>query len=75
LEQRNYRKLDSEQHFIRKKIDESIREIHQLENNIGFISNVTEDNPLVKNVRNQIDLYKEKLEIWKSKSNYLKQLE
>jgi hypothetical protein len=75
LDQKDYRKLDSEQLFIRKKIDEAIREIQQLENNIGFISNVTEDNPLVKNVRNQIDGYKEKLEIWKTKLNYLKQLE
>ncbi len=75
LDQKNYRKLDSEQHFIRKKIDETFREIQQLENNIGFISNVTEDNPLVKNVRKQIDVYKEKLEIWKAKLDYLKQLE
>jgi len=75
LEQKNYRKLDSEQLFIRKKIDETIREIQQLENNIGFISNVSEDNPLVKNVRNQINVYKEKLDIWKEKLNYLKELE
>ncbi len=75
LDQKDYRKLDSEQLFIRKKIDETVREIQQLENNIGFISNVSEDNPLVKNVRNQIDGYKEKLEIWKTKLNYLKQLE
>jgi len=75
LEQKNYRKLDSEQLFIRKKIDETIREIQQLENNIGFISNVSEDNPLVKNVRNQVNVYKEKLDIWKEKLNYLKELE
>ncbi|UMB60465.1 DUF349 domain-containing protein [Lutibacter sp. A80] len=75
IEQKNYRKLDSEQLFIRKKIDETIREIQQLENNIGFISNVTEDNPLVKNVRKQIDVYKEKLDVWKVKLNYLKTIE
>jgi len=75
LEQNNYRKLDSEQLFIRKKIDETIREVQQLENNLGFISNVTEDNPLVKNVRKDIDNYKSNLEIWKSKLNYLKNLE
>ncbi len=75
LEQKNYRKLDSEQLFIRKKIDETVREIQQLENNIGFISNVTEDNPLVKNVRKQIEVYKEKLDIWKVKLNYLRELE
>ncbi|UMB55303.1 DUF349 domain-containing protein [Lutibacter sp. A64] len=75
LEQKNYRKLDSEQLFVRKKIDETVREIQQLENNIGFISNVTEDNPLVKNVRKQIDVYKEKLDVWKVKLNYLRELE
>ena len=75
LEQKNYRKLDSEQLFIRKKIDETVREIQQLENNIGFISNVSEDNPLVQNVRKQIDVYKEKLDSWKVKLNYLKELE
>ncbi|MDX1829903.1 MAG: DUF349 domain-containing protein [Lutibacter sp.] len=75
LEQNNYRKLDSEQLFIRKKIDETVREIQQLENNLGFISNVTEDNPLVKNVRKDINNYKSNLEIWNSKLDYLKKLE
>ena len=75
IEQKNYRKLDSEQLFVRRKIDETSKEILQLENNVGFISNVSEDNPLVQNVRNQINVYKEKLEIWKSKLDYLRQLD
>lgn len=75
LEQKNYRKLDSEQLFVRKKIDETIKEIQQLENNLGFISNVTEDNPLVKNVRSNIEEHKERMEIWKAKLDYLRQLE
>ncbi|MFD0761025.1 DUF349 domain-containing protein [Lutibacter aestuarii] len=75
LEQKDYRKLDSEQLFVRKKIDEIVREIQQLENNIGFISNVTEDNPLVKNVRDNINVFKEKLEIWKAKLEYLKRID
>ena len=75
IEQKNFKKLDSEQIFVRKKIDETLREIHQLENNIGFISNVTEENPLVMNVRDHIDEYKEKLEIWKAKLEFLRQLE
>lgn len=75
LEQKNYRKLDSEQLFVRRKMDETFKEIQQLENNIGFISNVSEDNPLVQNVRNQINVYKEKLDIWKSKLDYLRQLD
>lgn len=75
LEQKNYRKLDSEQLFVRKKIDESVREIQQLENNIGFLSNVSEDNPLVKNVRNQINGHKEKAAIWKAKLAYMRKLD
>jgi hypothetical protein len=75
LEEKNYRKLDGEQLFVRKRIDESIREIQQLENNLGFISNVTEDNPLVKNVRDNINNHKTNLNSWKAKLEYLKQLE
>ena len=75
IEQKNYRKLDSEQLFVRRKIDETSKEIQQLDNNIGFISNVSEDNPLVQNVRNQINVYKEKLDVWKAKLEYLKHLD
>jgi hypothetical protein len=75
LEQKNYRKLDSEQLFIRKKIDETIKEIQQLDNNVGFISNVNEDNPFVKKVREQIAVYQEKLDVWKAKLDYLKNIE
>ena len=74
LEEKNYRKLDSEQLFVRKKVDETVREIQQLENNIGFISNVSSDNPLVKNVMDQINVLKEKLELWKFKLDYLRSL-
>lgn len=75
VEQKNYKKLDSEQMFVRKKIDESTREIQQLENNISFISNVSDDNPLVQNVRNQINDFKEKLSLWQAKLEYLRSLE
>ena len=75
IEQKNYRKLDSEQLFVRRKMEETFKEIQQLENNIGFISNVSDDNPLVINVRNQINVYKEKLDVWKSKLDFLRQLD
>lgn len=75
LEQENYRKLDSEQLFIRKKIDEIEREKQQLDNNLSFISNVTEDNPLVKNVRDNIKKLDAQLTIWKTKLQYLKNLD
>ncbi len=75
LNQNNYRKLDSEQLYIRKKIDETVREINQLENNIGFISNVSEDSPLVKNIRDQINEYNDKLNLWKSKLQYMRNMD
>ncbi len=75
LEQKNYRKLNGEQLFVRKKIDETVREIQQLENNVGFISNASADNPLLKNVMDNIKVYKEKLLIWKAKLEFLKSLD
>ena len=75
VESNNRRKLDSEQLFVRKKIDELTREIKQLENNISFISNASEDNPLVKNVYQNIEDYKQELELWKRKLDYLSRLE
>ena len=69
------RKLDSEQLFVRKRIDEIGKEIQQLENNLGFFSNAKVDNPLVKNVHKQIDEFKSELAIWKTKLDYLKKIE
>ncbi len=75
LANNDVRKLDSEQMFIRKKIDESVREIQQLENNLSFISNASDDNPLVKNVRKNINQFKEGLELWEQKLHYLRTLD
>ncbi|MFK8060900.1 MAG: DUF349 domain-containing protein, partial [Polaribacter sp.] len=69
------RKLDGEQLFVRKKMDEVVKEIQQLENNLGFFSNAKDDNPLVLNVKNRVEAFKEDLSIWKEKLNYLKKLE
>ena len=73
--QEDFRKLDNEQFFIRKKITETVREMQQLENNLSFISNATEDNPLVQNVRKGIQEFKEQLDIWQLKLDYLKKLD
>ena len=75
MAQKNYRKIDDEQLFIRKKIDEINKEIQQLENNIGFFSSTSDSNPLLKNVRDNIDGFNEDLVIWKEKLNYLSKLE
>jgi hypothetical protein len=69
------RKLDYEQMFVRKKIDEVVREIQQLENNLGFFSNAKSDNPLVLNVRNRVNEFKEDLLLWKQKLSYIKNLD
>ncbi|WP_369048904.1 DUF349 domain-containing protein [Tenacibaculum sp. UWU-22] len=71
----DYRKLDNEQQFIRKKIDEAVREIQQLENNLSFISNASKENPLVKNVHADINRFKESLDLWQLKLDYLKKLD
>jgi len=75
LANNDHRKLDSEVLFVRKKIDESVREIQQLENNLSFFSNASDDNPLVKNVRKNINDFKLGLDIWRNKLAYLRSLE
>ncbi len=75
LSHKNFRKLDSEQLFVRKKIDELTREIQQLETNISFISNATDDNPILKNVHQNIDNYNSQLDIWKTKLDYLSKID
>ncbi|MEE9408016.1 MAG: DUF349 domain-containing protein [Polaribacter sp.] len=69
------RKLDYEQMFVRKKIDEVVKEMQQLENNLGFFSNAKADNPLVVNVRNRVEEFKVDLTIWKEKLSYIKKLD
>tara|TARA_B100000809_G_scaffold265115_1_gene322952 strand:+ start:6604 stop:8502 length:1899 start_codon:yes stop_codon:yes gene_type:complete len=71
----DFRKLDYEQMFVRKKIDEVVREMQQLENNLGFFSNAKADNPLVLNVRNRVNEFKEDLLLWKLKLSYIKKLD
>ena len=71
----DFRSLDSEQMFVRKKIDEVVKEMQQLENNLGFFSNAKPDNPLVLNVINRVNVFKEDLIIWKQKLNYIKKLD
>ena len=70
----NPRHLENEKSFIRKKIDEAKAEINQLENNLQFFTNVDEDNPLVKEVLNNIENHKESLQVWKTKLRKLKEL-
>ncbi len=68
------RNLDNERSFIRKKIDEVKGQINQLENNLQFFTNVNDDNPLVKEVHNNIKAHKESLKLWKIKLKKIKEL-
>jgi hypothetical protein len=68
------RKLQNEHFFISKKIDETKDEIRQLENNLGFFHHVDENNPLVKEVHNNIARHKEQLEVWKAKLSKIKEV-
>lgn len=67
-------KLQNEHFFISKKIDETRDEIRQLENNLGFFRHVDENNPLVKEVHNNIARHKDQLEVWKAKLSKIKEL-
>lgn len=67
VSQEDDRKLQNEQFFISKKIEESKNEIRQLENNLGFFKHVDEKNPMVKDVHANIARHKEQLDVWKSK--------
>ncbi len=66
------RKLKNEHFFISKKINETKDEIRQLENNLSFFKHVEDDNPLVKEVHNNIAKHKEQLEVWKAKLTKIK---
>ena len=66
--------LDNELNFIRKKMDEIKSEINQLENNLQFFTNASEDNPLVKEVNNKIEKSKKTLETWTKKYQKIKKM-
>ncbi|MCK0160223.1 DUF349 domain-containing protein [Allomuricauda sp. F6463D] len=67
--------IGNERVFVRRKIDEVKSEIRQLENNLQFFSNDSEDNPLVKEVIQKLDKQKEALLTWKEKMKRLNILE
>ena len=73
----NTRKLDNEKIFIMRKIEEVQNEIFQLENNIQFFTNTKnakKENSIVTEVRKNIAIHKESLEVWKDKLKQLRNL-
>jgi hypothetical protein len=63
----NERAILKERSFIKRKITESKAEIGQLENNLQFFSDASEDSPLVQEVIQKIERHKEALAGWKAK--------
>jgi hypothetical protein len=71
------RKLENEKIFIIRKIEELQNEIFQLENNIQFFANTRnakKENSIVLEVRKNIAIHKESLEVWKEKLKQLRNL-
>ena len=75
LEQKDFRKLDGETIFVRRKIDEITKEIKLLENNLGFFKHTSPDNPMVKGVYKNIEKHQSELKIWQQKLKYLRTLD
>ena len=76
-ESNDTRKLDNEKIFIMRKIDEVQNEIFQLENNIQFFTNTRnakKENSIVLEVRKNIAIHKESLDVWKEKLKQLRNL-
>ncbi|MFV8322901.1 DUF349 domain-containing protein [Flavobacterium sp. LB3P21] len=76
-ESNDTRKLDNEKIFLMRKIDEVQNEIFQLENNIQFFTNTRnakKENSIVLEVRKNIAIHKESLDVWKEKLKQLRNL-
>ena len=72
VSQEDNEKLQNEQIYISKKIEESKNEIRQLENNLGFFKHVDKNNPMVKDVHSNIAKHKEQLEVWSAKMSKIR---
>lgn len=76
-ESNDTRKLDNEKIFLMRKIEEVQNEIFQLENNIQFFTNTKnakKENSIVLEVRKNIAVHKESLDVWKEKLKQLRNL-
>lgn len=76
-ESNDTRKLDNEKVFLIRKIEEVQGEIFQLENNIQFFTskNSKKENPMVAEVRKNIEKHKGELDTLKEKLKQLRQLD
>jgi hypothetical protein len=70
----NSRKLDNEKVFIMRKIEAVQSSLFQLDNNIQFFGRAKADNPMVKEVLDNIEKQKEELATWKEKLKQLRSI-
>jgi hypothetical protein len=68
------KKIDGEKIFLMRKVEEVQNEIFQLENNIQFFANAKKDNPMVLEVKKNIERYREDLEMWKEKLKQIRNI-
>ncbi|APD07764.1 uncharacterized protein UJ101_02264 [Flavobacteriaceae bacterium UJ101] len=64
-------RLNEEIHHARKKVQDLDHEIAQLETNLAFFSNAKEDNPLLKNAKDNIAKHKEEHLMWSKRYSKL----
>lgn len=72
MEEKDQRRIQKEFTFLQRKVDEVQSDIMQLENNMMFISGADKNNPLMKEINKNIERHKEELKLWKEKLEYLK---
>ena len=76
-ENNDTQKIENEKIFLMRKIDEVQNEIFQLENNIQFFTNTRnakKENSIVLEVRKNIAIHKESLDVWKEKLKQLRNI-
>ena len=66
--------LKQQGQLVQQKIKDLKTEIMQLENNLGFFQNAGENNPLLKEVHDNISKHRDALELWQEKKQILRRL-
>lgn len=75
LKEGGAQRIEQEKIFILRKIDEIQQEIFQLENNIQFFANAKNDNPLVAEVRKNIERHKTEMNSLREKLKQLREIQ
>jgi len=68
------KKFFDEVTYLRKNRDQAIKDVKQLENNLGFFANSKKTNPLLDNVMNSIEVEKQKVKQISKKIKFINSL-